>query len=260
MLGETLIGILLPLLGTVLGAACVFFMKKELGDTSKKAISGFAAGVMIAASVWSLLIPAMEYESSAALGKFAFLPATIGLWVGILFLLLSKKLLFCVDEGKLLCKSKRSLGDNTMLVLSVTLHNLPEGMAVGVVYAAYLAHPSGEALGCAFALSLGIAIQNFPEGAIISMPLRADGRSRTKAFLCGVASGLVEPIGAALTLLAISVVLPVLPYLLGFAAGAMIYAVISELMPSFSRSESLIGVMSFSAGFCAMMMLDVAFG
>ena len=257
---QILFGILLPLLGTVLGAACVFFMKNDLGNNARRVISGFAAGVMIAASVWSLLIPAMEYESSQALGRLAFLPAALGLWCGIVFLLISHRLLSTVDESKLLHKAKRSFGDNTMLVLSVTLHNLPEGMAVGVVYAAYLAHPSGEALGGALALSLGIAIQNFPEGAIISMPLRADGRSRTKAFLCGVASGLVEPIGAFLTLLAISVVLPILPYLLGFAAGAMIYAVISELMPTLSDPDSPIGVLSFSAGFCVMMMLDIAFG
>jgi ZIP family zinc transporter len=214
-------------------------------------LNGFAAGVMTAASIWSLLIPAID--RSEAMGFFAFLPATLGLWLGIAFFHGADLL----SAGLSAESEKRR---PSRLILAVTLHNLPEGMAVGVVYAAYLAAPSGEALGCAFALSLGIAIQNFPESAIISMPLRAEGRSRSASFLCGFASGLVEPIGAVLTLLAISVVLPVLPYLLGFAAGAMIYAVISELMPSFSRSESLIGVLSFSAGFCAMMMLDVAFG
>ena len=259
MYANVLIGILLPFLGTSLGALCVFFVKREIGDAPGRIISGFAAGVMIAASVWSLLIPAMEYESSTKLGKLAFFPALLGLWCGIAFLLLCEMALSKIDENSLLHKVKRSFGENSMLLFSVTLHNLPEGMAVGVVYAAYLAHPSGEALAGALALSIGIAIQNFPEGAIISLPLRADKRSRVFGFLCGMGSGLVEPFGAILTLLAVSVVLPILPYLLGFAAGAMIYAVIRELTPSFCAKDSFVGVLSFSAGFCLMMMLDVAF-
>jgi ZIP family zinc transporter len=259
MFFEIILGCLIPLFGTVLGSACVFFMRRELDDGFRRAISGIAAGVMVAASVWSLLIPAMEYESSVSLGRFAFLPATLGVWFGILFLVLTSSLLSRINEGELLKKAKRSFGESSMLFTSVTLHNLPEGMAVGVVYAALIAAPSGEALGGALALSIGIAIQNFPEGAIISMPLRAEGMKKCKAFWYGVASGIVEPIGAALTLLAVSVILPILPFLLGFAAGAMIYAVVKELMPFVSgRGES--GAVFFALGFSIMMILDVIFG
>jgi ZIP family zinc transporter len=214
---------------------------------------------MIAASVWSLLIPAMEYESSAALGRLAFLPATLGAWFGIFFLLLTSNAFSRLNEREILNKAKRSFGENSMLFVSVTLHNLPEGMAVGVAYAAFIAAPSGEALGGALALSLGIAIQNFPEGAIISMPLRAGGVSKSKAFLYGVLSGIVEPIGAAITLLMVSAILPILPFLLGFAAGAMIYAVVKELMPSVSERGE-VGAIFFALGFSVMMVLDVAFG
>ena len=259
MIFEIILGCMIPLFGTVLGAACVFFMRGELDKGFRSAISGIAAGVMIAASVWSLLIPAMEYESSAALGKFAFLPAILGVWCGILFLVVTSALLSKVNEGELLNKAKRSFGESSMLFTSVTLHNLPEGMAVGVAYAAFIAAPSGEALGGALALSLGIAIQNFPEGAIISMPLRAGGVSKSKAFLYGVLSGIVEPIGAAITLLAVSAILPILPFLLGFAAGAMIYAVVKELMPSVSEKGE-VGAIFFALGFSVMMVLDVAFG
>lgn len=255
------IGIILPFIGTSLGALCVFFTKKGFNCRFKRAICGFAAGVMIAASVWSLLIPAMQYESSQRLGAFAFLPATLGLWFGIILLMLVGNLADKIDENTLLHKAKRSFGDNTMLFLSVTLHNLPEGMAVGVAYAALLAFPSGEAYGGAFALSLGIAIQNIPEGAIISMPLNADGMKKGKSFLFGVASGIIELIGAILTLLAVWIILPLLPFLLGFAAGAMIYAVVKELMPSICECEgSNIGALSFSAGFSIMMILDVVLG
>lgn len=258
---KILMGIMLPFIGTALGAFCVFFIKKGFSDGFRRAICGFAAGVMIAASVWSLLIPAMQYESSQQLGNFAFLPATSGLWCGILFLMLVGGFADKIDENTLLHKAKRSFGDNTMLFLSVTLHNLPEGMAVGVVYAALLAFPTGEAYGGAFALSLGIAIQNIPEGAIISMPLNADGMKKKKSFLLGVASGIIEPIGAILTLMMISVVLPILPFLLGFAAGAMIYAVIKELIPSICENEgSNVGTLSFSAGFSLMMVLDIVLG
>lgn len=255
---ESLIGCFLPFLGTTLGAACVFFVKRGIGDKFRGAISGIASGVMVAASVWSLLIPAMEYETSRTLGRLAFLPASLGLWCGVAFLSLSARLLSRVDEGSLL-KAKMSFGESSMLFCSVTLHNLPEGMAVGVVYAALLAAPSGEALGGALALSIGIAIQNFPEGAIISVPLCADGMKKRKAFLYGVASGIIEPIGAFMTLLAVSVILPVLPFLLGFAAGAMIYAVVKELMP-FLSTKGASGAVFFALGFSLMMILDVAFG
>jgi len=255
---EVFKGIMLPFIGTTLGAACVFFIKKSLKKWVKEAISGLAAGVMIAASVWSLLIPAMEYESSQNLGFFSFLPATIGLWLGVLFLLLMDKI---IPEPSFTSNDISGLAKNKMLFLSVSLHNLPEGMAVGVVYAALVASGSLDNLSGALALSLGIAIQNFPEGAIVSMPLASDGIKKNKAFLYGVLSGIIEPIGAALTLLAIALVLPILPCLLGFAAGAMIYAVIKELSPIITQDEkSNIGILFFSVGFSIMMMLDVALG
>ncbi len=251
---EVFKGILLPFLGTALGASCVFFMKKELKKWLKEAISGFAAGVMIAASVWSLLIPALEYERSQMLGIFSFVPAVIGLWVGVFFLLFIDKIL---PEGKV----NGHLQENKMLFLSVSLHNLPEGMAVGVVYAALLSSGTLNGLSGALALSLGIAIQNFPEGAIISLPLASEGVGKTRAFVYGVLSGIIEPIGAILTLLALSIVVPLFPYLLGFAAGAMIYAVIKELSPIITRNKkSNAGIVAFTAGFSFMMILDVALG
>ena len=245
------IGILIPFVGTTLGALCVYFIKKEFSRKLSYILNGFAAGVMIAASIWSLLIPAMEYESSLAFGKLSFLPALTGLWLGIGFMFLIEKSIPHHDSNNSLKKN--------MLFWSVTLHNLPEGMAVGVAYAAFIASPSGEALGGALALSIGIAIQNFPEGAIISTPLRAGGVSKSKAFLYGVLSGIVEPIGAAITLLMVSAILPILPFLLGFAAGAMIYAVVKELMPSVSEKGE-VGAIFFALGFSVMMVLDVAFG
>ena len=249
-------GILIPFLGTSLGAACVFFMKRQLTARSKELISGFAAGVMIAASVWSLLIPAMEYESSLSLGLLSFLPAALGLWMGMIFLLMINK---CLPEPD--GSTSALMSENKMLFLSVTMHNLPEGMAVGVIYAALLSAPTPAALSGALALSLGIAVQNFPEGAIISMPLAHCGLKKSKAFIYGVASGIIEPIGAILTLLAVSFILPLLPYLLGFAAGAMIFAVIKELSPIMIRDESShAGVLSFAAGFSFLLMLDVALG
>jgi ZIP family zinc transporter len=213
---------------------------------------------MIAASVWSLLIPALECESVRSLGTFSFLPAVIGLWLGITFLLLMDKIL---PEPNISSSEFEKLKESKMLVLSVALHNLPEGMAVGVVYAALLSSGSLTGLSGALALSLGIAVQNFPEGAIVSMPLASDGVKKGKAFICGVLSGAIEPIGAIFTLLAISFVIPLLPYLLGFAAGAMIYAVIKELSPIITEdSESNIGIISFGMGFSFMMILDVALG
>ena len=255
---EVFKGIILPFIGTTLGSACVFFIKKSLKKGLKEAISGLAAGVMIAASVWSLLIPAMEYEVSQNLGAFSFLPATIGLWLGVLFLLLMDKV---IPEPNIASGDISGITKNKMLFLSVSLHNLPEGMAVGVVYAALVSSGNLDNLSGAFALSLGIAIQNFPEGAIVSMPLANDGIKKWRAFLYGVLSGIIEPIGAALTLLAIAFVLPILPCLLGFAAGAMIYAVLKELSPIITNDEkSNIGILFFSAGFSIMMILDVALG
>lgn len=253
-------GILIPFLGTSLGAASVFFLKKSLGDYIQRALTGFAAGVMVAASIWSLLIPAMD--QSAALGKLAFFPAVVGFWMGILFLLLLDHLIPHLHRNSQQAEGPHSqLQRTTMMVLAVTLHNIPEGMAVGVVYAGYLSGTAQITAAGALALSLGIAIQNFPEGAIISMPLRAEGMSKGRAFWGGVLSGVVEPIGAVLTILAASVIVPALPYLLSFAAGAMLYVVVEELIPEMSQGEhSDIGTVLFAVGFSLMMVLDVALG
>lgn len=253
-------GILIPFLGTSFGAACVFFMKKEMGDRLQRMLTGFAAGVMVAASIWSLLIPAMEQVSD--MGKLAFVPAVAGFWCGILFLLLLDHIIPHLHRNSQRAEGPRSqLKRTTMLVLAVTLHNIPEGMAVGVVYAGYLAGSTQISAAAAMALSLGIAIQNFPEGAIISMPLRAEGTGKPKAFLGGVLSGIVEPIGAILTILAAGLIVPALPYLLSFAAGAMLYVVVEELIPEMSQGEhSDVGTIFFAVGFSVMMMLDVALG
>ena len=257
---ETFIGIMIPFLGTALGAACVFFMKKSLGDLVQRSLAGFAAGVMVAASIWSLLIPAIE--QSEDMGKLSFLPAFIGFWSGVLFLLLLDRLISHLHVGSEQAEGPKSkLGRTTMMVLAVTLHNIPEGMAVGVVYAGFLSGNTQITAASALALSLGIAIQNFPEGAIISMPLRAEGASKGKAFLGGVLSGVVEPIGAVLTLLAAQLVIPALPYLLSFAAGAMLYVVVEELIPEMSQGRhSNLGTVFFAVGFSVMMVLDVALG
>ena len=257
---ETFFGILIPFLGTTFGAACVFFMKKSLGDMVQRALSGFAAGVMVAASVWSLLIPAIE--QSEMMGTLSFLPAFIGFWVGVLFLLALDHLIPHLHVGSDQAEGpKTKLRRTTMMVLAVTLHNIPEGMAVGVMYAGFLAENTQITATSALALSLGIAIQNFPEGAIISMPLMIEGERKGKAFLGGVLSGVVEPIGAVLTLIAAQLVIPALPYLLSFAAGAMLYVVVEELIPEMSQGEhSNIGTMFFAVGFSVMMMLDVALG
>ena len=253
-------GILIPFLGTSFGAACVFFMKKEMGDRLQRMLTGFAAGVMVAASIWSLLIPAMEQVSD--MGKLAFVPAVAGFWLGILFLLLLDHIIPHLHRNSQSAEGPKSqLKRTTMLVLAVTLHNIPEGMAVGVVYAGYLAGNTQISAAAAMALSLGIAIQNFPEGAIISMPLRAEGTGKPKAFLGGVLSGIVEPIGAVLTILAAGLIVPALPYLLSFAAGAMLYVVVEELIPEMSQGEhSDVGTIFFAVGFSVMMMLDVALG
>ncbi len=253
-------GIIIPFLGTSAGAACVFFMKKNMSEQLSRILTGFAAGVMVAASVWSLLIPAME--QSDGMGRLAFVPAVTGFWGGILFLLLLDHVVPHLHQHSNSAEGPKSkLQRTTMMVLAVTLHNIPEGMAVGVVYAGYLAGNAKISAAAALALSLGIAIQNFPEGAIISMPLRAEGMKKGKAFCGGVLSGIVEPIGAVLTILAAGVVIPALPYLLSFAAGAMLYVVVEELIPEMSQGKhSNIGTVFFAVGFNVMMMLDVALG
>lgn len=257
---EAFYGILIPFLGTSLGAACVFFLKKTLSDAVQRALTGFAAGVMVAASVWSLLIPAIA--QSAALGRWSFLPAALGVWVGILFLLALDHIIPHLHAKSGQAEGPKSrLQRTTMMVLAVTLHNIPEGMAVGVVYAGYLSGQAQITAAGALALSLGIAIQNFPEGAIISMPLHAEGMGKGRAFADGVLSGIVEPIGAVLTILAARRIVPALPYLLSFAAGAMLYVVVEELIPEMSQGRhSNIGTICFALGFGLMMVLDVALG
>ena len=243
-------GILLPFWGTTLGAICALFLKKQLRPGLCRGLSGFAAGVMTAASVWSLLIPAID--QSRALGVWAFLPAAAGLWLGVGFLALLDLLLAKCRPGR------RGLSPTALLILAVTLHNLPEGMAVG---AAYAACGAGESTAAAAALAMGIALQNFPEGAIVSLPLRSQGAGRGRAVLAGVLSGAIEPLGAALTLAAAQIIVPALPCLLGFAAGAMLYVAAAELIPESARETSpTFAGATFSAGFTVMMVLDVALG
>ena len=255
-------GLFIPFLGTTLGSACVFFMKRGINDTVQRLLLGFAAGVMIAAGVWSLLIPAMDMSES--LGRFAFLPALTGFILGIAFLFLLDKItphLHAMAEKPEGPKGGvNKISRTMMLVFAVTLHNIPEGMAVGVVFASFI--NGGSLSGAdALALSLGIAIQNFPEGAIISMPLRTEGNGKFKSFLYGTLSGAVEPLAAIITILLTSLVLPFLPYLLSFAAGAMVYVVIEELIPEASRDEKTdICTIGFALGFALMMVLDVALG
>ena len=253
-------GILIPFLGTTLGAACVFFMKKSLGDLIQRSLAGFAAGVMVAASIWSLLIPAIEQSEN--MGKLSFLPAFLGFWIGVLFLLALDHLIPHLHIGSDQTEGPKSkLGRTTMMVLAVTLHNIPEGMAVGVMYAGFLSGNTQITAAGAFALSLGIAIQNFPEGAIISMPLRAEGEKKSRAFFGGFLSGVVEPIGAVLTMIAAQLIIPALPYLLSFAAGAMLYVVVEELIPEMAQGRhSNLGTIFFAVGFSVMMVLDVALG
>ncbi len=253
-------GLAIPFLGTTLGAACVFFMKHELSMHVQKMLMGFAAGVMVAASVWSLLIPAME--ESAHLGDFAFVPAVAGFWVGTLFLLLLDHVIPHLHMNSDEAEGPRShLSKTIMMALAVTLHNIPEGMAVGVVLAGWAAGGGDISVGAALALSIGIAIQNFPEGAIVSMPLRAGGMKKSKTFVLGTLSGAVEPVAGLITVLAAGFVVPVLPYLLSFAAGAMMYVVVEELIPEMSEGKhSNLGTVAFAAGFTLMMILDVALG
>lgn len=253
-------GLMVPFVGTTLGSACVFFMKKKMSLNVQKALTGFAAGVMVAASIWSLIIPAMEQAEN--MGKLAFLPAVAGFWIGIFFLLLLDHIIPHLHLNSEKTEGPKSrLQKTTMLVLTVALHNIPEGMAVGVVYAGLLAGNAQITIMGALALSIGIAIQNFPEGAIISMPLRATGMKKSKAFLYGMLSGIVEPIAALLTIMATSFIEPALPYLLSFAAGSMMYVVVEELVPEMAEGEhSNIGTIFFALGFTVMMSLDVALG
>ena len=255
-----LAGLLIPFLGTAAGAACVFFMRRALSTAVQRALTGFAAGVMVAASIWSLIIPAIE--QSGDLGKWAFLPAFLGFWCGVAFLLALDRLIPHLHANARDPEGPKSrLARTTMMVLAVTLHNIPEGMAVGIVYAGVR---NGSALitaGGALSLALGIAIQNFPEGAIISMPLHAEGKGKGAAFGLGVLSGAVEPVFGALTVLAAGLIGPAMPYLLSFAAGAMLYVVVEELIPEMSAGEhSNRGTVFFAVGFSIMMALDVALG
>lgn len=257
---NTWIGILIPFVGTTLGSAMVFFMGREMNEKLQKALSGFASGVMIAASVWSLLIPAIEMAEES--GSAAWLPGGTGFLLGMGFLLLLDTLMPHMHSGESVPEGiKTNLKKSTMLVLAVTLHNIPEGMAVGVTFAGVMAGNKTMSLAGAFALSVGIAVQNFPEGAIISMPLRGEGGSKSKSFVYGIFSGIVEPIAAVITILLTGLVVPILPYLLAFAAGAMIYVVVEELIPQTQAGKHTnIGTVGVAVGFTLMMVLDVALG
>ncbi len=253
-------GVLLPFLGTTLGAACVLFMRQRLNPAVQRSLTGFAAGVMVAASIWSLLIPAME--QAQGMGQWAFLPAVTGFWLGILALLALDRAVPHLHQGSSEPEGPHTaLKRTTMLVLAVTLHNIPEGMAVGVVLAGWMAGSETITMAGALTLALGIAIQNFPEGAIISMPLRSEGIGKGRAFLWGALSGVVEPAAALLTIWAAHFVVPALPYLLSFAAGAMVYVVVEELIPEASQGgHSNLGTVFFALGFTLMLTLDVALG
>ncbi|HIW81875.1 MAG TPA: ZIP family metal transporter [Candidatus Acetatifactor stercoripullorum] len=257
---QILIGLLIPFLGTTLGAACVFFLKNQIGPNVQRMFTGFAAGVMVAASVWSLLIPAMDM--SGEMGKLAFIPAVAGFLLGILFLLLLDSLVPHLHMGSNVPEGRKSgFGRTAMLLFAVTIHNFPEGAACGAIFAGVLSGEGSVTMAGALALSLGIALQNFPEGAIISLPLRSEGNSRAKSFLLGTLSGAVEPLGALLAIGLAGVVTPILPYMLSFAAGAMIYVVVEELIPEASTgSHSNIGTIAFAIGFSLMMVLDIALG
>ena len=260
MIKDVSLGLIIPFIGTALGSACVFFLKKNLSERIQKALTGFASGVMVAAAIWSLIVPAID--QSKDMGKLAFLPAAIGFGLGMLFLLILDVITPHIHMNAEKAEGPKSnFKKTTMMVLAVTLHNIPEGMAVGVVYAGFLSGSAEITAGGALALSLGIAIQNFPEGAIISMPLHAQGRSKGKSFLDGVLSGAVEPVGAVLTIMLAGFLVPAMPYLLSFAAGAMMYVVVEELIPEMSEGEhSNIGVIMFAVGFTLMMALDVGLG
>ena len=260
MTGDVIWGLMIPFIGTAAGSAMVYLMRGQMRPAIQKILTGFAAGVMIAASVWSLLLPAID--KSEELGLIGWLPPAVGFLLGMGFLLLLDTFTphqhMGADEPEGI---KTGAKKNTMLLLAVTLHNIPEGIAVGVVYAALAVGDASISLSSALALSLGIAIQNFPEGAIISMPLRAEGMSKSKAFLCGTLSGIVVPIGALLTILAAQHIIAFLPYFLSFAAGAMLYVVVEELIPEMSQGRhSNLGTLFFAIGFTMMMALDVGLG
>lgn len=257
---KLILGVFIPLIGTSLGSACVFFLKGEISDKLQKVLLGFAAGVMVAASVWSLLIPAMDM--SADMGKFSFVPALIGFLLGMGFLLLMDSVIPHMHVGSEEPEGTKSkLQKTTMLILAVAIHNFPEGAACGAIFAGVLTGETNVTMAGAIALSIGIAIQNIPEGAIISMPLRSHGVSKGKSFWYGVLSGVVEPIGAILAIMLASLVTPILPYMLAFAAGAMMYVVVEELIPETSEGgHSNLGTIAFAIGFSLMMVLDVALG
>lgn len=255
---EIVLGILIPFFGTAIGSTMVFFMKNTLSKKVEKILLGFASGVMIAASIWSLIIPSIEMAESQNI--IPWIPAVIGFILGIVFLLIIDCIVPHIEQGKIK-GIKTKFTNTTMMVLAVTLHNIPEGMAVGVVFAGILSGTSDVTLTAAYALAIGIAIQNFPEGAIISMPLKSGGMQKKKAFICGVLSGIVEPIAALITVALTSIVTPLLPYLLAFAAGAMIYVVVDELIPESQKGElSNLGTIGVTIGFLIMMVLDVTLG
>lgn len=254
------IGLLIPFIGTSLGAMMVLFMRNQINENLQRALNGFAAGVMVSASFWSLLIPAVE-QAEVTMGKRAFLPSAIGFCLGMLFLFAIDQLIPHMHLDESVEGPKSNIKKTTMLVLAVVIHNIPEGMAVGVLYAGWLQGNSMIPISAAVSLAVGIAIQNFPEGAIISMPLHANGVSKSKACLQGISSGVVEPIAGFITVLMASLIIPYMPYLLSFAAGAMIYVVVEELIPEMSEGEhSNLATMAFMLGFAGMMILDVALG
>ncbi len=261
MNGFILQSLIIPFIGTTLGAACVFFMKKELNARLRRALLGFAAGVMVAASIWSLLIPSMEQAALNGMGKFSVFPAVIGFCVGMLFLLLLDNVIPHIHIDNSIEGPKSNLKKSTMMVLAVVLHNIPEGMAVGILYASWRNGNAQIAATTTVALAIGIAIQNFPEGAIISMPLKAQGMSKRKSFILGMFSGIVEPIAGIIIILISSLIIPILPYLLGFAAGAMLYVVVEELVPEMAEGEHTnTGTILFMIGFSMMLVLDVILG
>ncbi|MBO4277001.1 MAG: ZIP family metal transporter [Clostridia bacterium] len=253
------VGLLIPLLGTTLGASCVFFMKNDLSERISRALSGFAGGIMVSASFFSLMLPALEQTKDY--GKLAFIPVGVGFFAGMLFLLLLDLLIPHVHLDKSEEGIKTGLKKTTKLFLAVTLHNLPEGMVVGIVFAGWMYGKSDISLAGATVLAVGIALQNFPEGAVVSMPMRAEGMPKGKTFLLGTLSGIIEPVGALMTAFAASLFLPIMPYLLAFAAGAMFYVVVEELVPEMSKGvHNNVGTVCFAVGFVLMMALDIAFG
>ena len=255
------IGILIPFLGTTLGAACVFFLKNEISDRLNRALSGFAAGIMVSASFFSLILPALEQAQNNGNGKLSFIPVGLGFLAGMLFLLVLDLLIPHVHLDKSEEGPKSGLKRTTKLFLAVSLHNLPEGMVVGIVFAGWMHNENAITLAGATVLAVGIALQNFPEGAIVSMPLRADGMPKGKTFVYGMLSGIIEPVGALMTAFAAGLFLPIMPCLLAFAAGAMFYVVVEELVPEMAKgSHNNTGTVCFAVGFIVMMALDIAFG